>query len=166
MSFFSNVILCSLIGLLLFCSSSSSYLYYKEPEVLDSACSGQPNTGAPWIGKPTLVKQVENGSLYTAGDGEDQLYGKGRIKRTITLYVHECHPSSLAVLHVYGSPYAMGYAHGQLLREQVQEMLPAFMKHLESELDQYLKYMPKFLQQIIEEYSLDEVLDLTYDLTK
>lgn len=82
----------------------------------------------------------------------------------------ECTPLNCiyiyVVLHVYGSPYTMGYAHGQLLKDQVQEMLPAFMKHLENELDQYVKYLPKDLQRMLEKDSLDTVLDLTHDMTK
>ena len=60
----------------------------------------------------------------------------------------------------------MGYAHGQLLRSQVQEMLPAFMEHVESEVDQYLKLLPEDLRTMVEKLGLDGVLDLTHELTK
>ena len=56
---------------------SRGVLYYKEDEALDgSACSGTPNTLPPWYGQPTFVRQIANGTLYTAGDGEDMIYGK------------------------------------------------------------------------------------------
>lgn len=71
----SNVVFSFTCFLLLF-ETSFCYLYYKEPELQDNTCHGNPNNATPWHGKPTLLKQVENGSLYSAGDGEDQLYGE------------------------------------------------------------------------------------------
>ena len=65
-----------LFSLCLLCRPGISYLYYEEPEVLDSGCPGKPNLLNPWTGEPTLVKQVANGSLYTAGSGDDELFGK------------------------------------------------------------------------------------------
>ena len=54
-----------------------SFLYYSEPRgVADASCPGTPNTLTPWTGAPVKVREVENGSLYTAGDGDDQLYGE------------------------------------------------------------------------------------------
>ena len=41
-----------------------------------TSCPGQPNTNVPWTGTPTLVKEVANGSLYTVGEADDQMYGK------------------------------------------------------------------------------------------
>ena len=74
--------------------------------------------------------------------------------------------SFLLVLHVYGTPYAMGYAHGQLLQSQIQKMLPAFMKHVESEVDQYVKFLPEDVRGVIEQLGLDAVLDMTHLLTE
>lgn len=55
---------------------SKGVLYYREPEGnLDGTCPGVPNTYGPWTGEPTFVKKMTNGSLYTAGNGEDQVYG-------------------------------------------------------------------------------------------
>ena len=65
-----------LSSLMLLFTAGTSYLYYKEPELEDtSTCPGKPNSLDPWKGEPTLVKTVQNGSLYTAGDGDDQLFG-------------------------------------------------------------------------------------------
>ena len=60
----------------------------------------------------------------------------------------------------------MGYAHGQLLKEQVQEMLPAFMKHVESEADQYIQFLPKDVRDMVEKLGLDAVLDITHIFTE
>ena len=55
-------------------------LYYQEPENDGSVCSGQSNKNWPWSGSPTLVREVTNGSLYTAGEGDDQIYGTQVLK--------------------------------------------------------------------------------------
>ena len=60
----------------------------------------------------------------------------------------------------------MGYAHGQLLKSQIQKLIPAFMTHVEEEIDQYIKFLPKDLQNMIAKLGLDAVLDLTHELTK
>ena len=43
---------------------------------LAADCPGKENTNLPWSGTPALLQKVANGSLFTAGDGEDQLYGE------------------------------------------------------------------------------------------
>lgn len=58
-------------------ASSRGLFYYREDNDLagNSSCTGTPNMNQPWIGQPTFVRQIENGTLYTAGDGEDMTYG-------------------------------------------------------------------------------------------
>ena len=56
-------------------ADSRGVLYYKEEEGLDGACSGTANSKEPWFGEPAFVRQIANGTLYTAGDGEDMIYG-------------------------------------------------------------------------------------------
>lgn len=43
---------------------------------MDGSCSGQPNTNPPWTGQPVLKTKTANGSLWMAGQGEDQIYGE------------------------------------------------------------------------------------------
>ncbi len=61
---------------LLFIDVGTSYLYYREPELADSTCPGTQSTLLPWVGTPSLVRNTTNGSLYTAGEGDDQLFGR------------------------------------------------------------------------------------------
>lgn len=49
------------------------------PAALAAECPGKENTNKPWVGTPTLLQTVANGSLYTAGDGDDQVYGKSTL---------------------------------------------------------------------------------------
>ena len=67
---------------------------------------------------------------------------------------------------MYGSAYDMGYAHGQLLKDQIHDVVPKFMSSLEKEIESYIKYLPKDLQAIIAKEGLTAALEATYLLTK
>lgn len=73
---------------------------------------------------------------------------------------------TLHVLHVWGTPYEMGLAHGKLLHDEVQYVLNNFMIHLEEQLDQYLQWMPEWLRKIAEQIGLAAALDAQYLLDK
>ncbi len=75
--------------------------FYTVPLVKAAYCYGKPHDGTPnttplWNQPHTLLKTVKNGKLYQAGN----------VTTNSTLYV----------VHVYGTDYEMGYAHGQVLR--------------------------------------------------
>ncbi|KAL5477614.1 hypothetical protein EMCRGX_G024433 [Ephydatia muelleri] len=109
-----------------------------------SLCSGQPNTNVPWTGTPTLVKEVANGSLYTVGEDDDLIY----------------------VLHVYGTPYDMGYAHGTLLKDSASHVMTSFYNEIVTEYEQNLNFLPKDVADLIARLGVDGALDLTYLLTE
>lgn len=90
------------------------------------------------------MREVKNGSLYVVGDHGDQVY----------------------VVHVYGSPYGMGYAHGTLLKSIIQDLIPNFYSHVESEIVQKLQYLPQEIRDLIANVGLDGALDLTHVLTE
>ena len=73
MVYFIEVVVSLLLAVHL--AESRGVLYYEEDFPADSACSGQPNVIPPWTGQPTFVRQIDNGSLYTAGDGDDMIHG-------------------------------------------------------------------------------------------
>lgn len=93
---------------------------------------------------PTLVNSVENGLLYSSGTAENPVL----------------------VAHVYGTPYEMGFAHGQLLGDRIKVMYPQFMEWLFSQINPYLKDMPPLLREAIETLGIDAGLDLTYEWTR
>ena len=70
------------------------------------------------------------------------------------------------VVHVYGTPYGMGYAQGSLLKDFIQSILPAFYKQLEEEVEQYLQFLPQELRDFIAKYGLEGALELTYLITE
>lgn len=73
-----------------------------------------------------LVNQVKNGKLYLAGAGEETIY----------------------VVHLWGTPFEMGYAHGSLVKDRMIKMVDTFWKYMETEvvilLNLYVKVRRKF----------------------
>lgn len=60
----------------------------------------------------TFVKEIKNAKLYLAGAGEEQIY----------------------VVHLWGTPYEMGYAHGSLIKDRLSKMIETFWAYMESEI--------------------------------
>lgn len=60
----------------------------------------------------------------------------------------------------------MGYAHGVLLKSQIQSLLPAFMKHVEEELEVYLKGLPQIIKDEVAKIGINAALEGTHLLTK
>lgn len=60
----------------------------------------------------------------------------------------------------------MGFAHGQLLKEQINKIIPGFYKHVEKEIEDEIQFLPEDIRDFIAEHGLDGALDLTYELTK
>jgi len=42
----------------------------------------------------------------------------------------------LNVLHLYGTPYQMGFAHGTLLKKQINELIPLVMEYIDEQVQQ------------------------------
>jgi hypothetical protein len=51
--------------------------------------------------------------------------------------------NTLRIVHLYGTPYEMGYAQGTLLYDDIHALYPAFMAYLESQIAQYFDKFPK-----------------------
>jgi isopenicillin-N N-acyltransferase-like protein len=109
-------------------------------------CGGVANTNPILTDSPSLVRSVTNGHLYTVG---------------APLVSPE-----VMVLHVYGTPYEMGYAHGQLLAKEMNILLPSVLEWIEGQIEQAIDVLPVVIQQIIAEYGLDAALDFTYYATR
>ena len=78
-----HVIAALLLAVAVQLASSRGLFYYREEEdefAANSSCTGTPNPNQPWTGQPTFVRQIENGTLYTAGDAEDMIYGKSTLR--------------------------------------------------------------------------------------
>lgn len=60
----------------------------------------------------------------------------------------------------------MGYAHGQLLKGEINTTIPGFYQHVLQEIENEIDFLPKDIRDMISKYGLDGALDLTYELTK
>jgi hypothetical protein len=107
-------------------------------------CSGSPNPFPVNREAPTFVASVKNGKRYLAGQGNDTFH----------------------VMHVYGSHYEMGFAHGQLFGAEFPKVWAIFTAYLEGEVEQYVPWMPKSIIDLIGKYGLPAALQLTVDWTK
>lgn len=113
-------------------------------------CHGVPSPNAQANMKPILtdppvfLNSVPNGKLYTVGEGNDTAH----------------------LLHLFGTPYQMGYAHGQLLKAPLQTMMTKLWAYLESQIPAISKKVPPELAAIITTEGLDVALDMTYDATR
>ena len=112
-----------------------------------SQCSGTDNVIPPWTGVPQMVDKVPHGALFKI----------------------ETDTSTLHIMHVSGTPYEMGYAHGKLLTKEIKIILDNFDKHLVQEGETLLPKINsnwlKKAEDFLVNQTINELLDLTYDAT-
>lgn len=112
-----------------------------------TTCSGTPNTLPLWTGQPSLVAKGVNGLKFTAAPAN--------VTPPVT------------VLHVYGSSYDMGFAYGNLMKAEINELLPEVMAYMDAQLNQSIPaWVPATYRQAIIEYGLPYALELTYNATR
>ncbi|CAF2808927.1 unnamed protein product [Rotaria sp. Silwood2] len=133
-----------LIGVILLVGTSFNHEINSQKNVgafcANDTSQGDPNLNPIDDSPPKLIRTVENGSLYTIGTGEDQLW----------------------LVHVWGDKgYDYGFAYGTLLKEQITQMQPIAWAHFEQmiidELDK-LK-LPKWFEEIVANKGLAYALD-------
>lgn len=134
-------------SMLLFCLLVLSPIY-----TLAAYCNGSPNPNAQantlpvWTSEPTLVRQVANGKLYSAGDVTNSY--------------------NFSLVHIYGSAYEMGFAQGSLLSNEVKFIAEAVWGYMEEQVEEAIDFLPASLQQLIADLGLELALDVLLDLTK
>ncbi|KYR00879.1 acid ceramidase-like protein [Tieghemostelium lacteum] len=111
----------------------------------DLICQGVNNNYTVWQENLVFEKSVTNGQLYWSGDVEA---GFG-----------------VPVVHVYGTPYEMGYAHGQLLAEGIGFVNDNYLAYFESEIGS-IGDLPKWVVELIDKYGFKMALDLVADASK
>jgi len=107
-------------------------------------CSGRPNAFTPIASRETLVAAVPNGKLFR----DDQVN------------------PPMHFIHVYGTPYEMGFAMGQLVRDKMPAFIEGVYKYLDSEIEHYLPNAPQWVLDLIEKVGVLGLLDLTAEWTK
>jgi len=64
---------------------------------------------------PVFVREIKgqyNAKLYTVGSGDEQIY----------------------IVHLWGTPYQMGYAHGLLVKDRMIGLVETFWAYMEKEI--------------------------------
>jgi len=109
-----------------------------------TTCTGKPNMLAINENDLVFVSQVPNAKLYTT---------------------HNIDPP-ISVVHLYGTPYEMGYAQGQILKPYITNLVPAVYSFIEDQIGREINFLPQWLKDIIEVEGLDAALELTYYATR
>eukprot|EP00054_Salpingoeca_dolichothecata_P003339 m.26484 g.26484 ORF g.26484 m.26484 type:complete len:436 (-) comp13773_c0_seq2:137-1444(-) len=121
---------------------------------LAAECHGKPKPDAPPNTNPILsdpprfVRAVKNAKLYMVGSGDD----------------------TISLVHLWGSPYEMGYAQGELMKDNATALIDGVWGYLEEQVEQAINstisgLQPWFLE-LIADVGLDAALDFTTDITE
>ncbi|XP_077988522.1 protein dcd1A-like [Glandiceps talaboti] len=109
----------------------------------------KPNLNPIQTDQPVFVKQTKNAKLFTVGKGDDMM----------------------KVLHLWGTPYEKGYAHGEILKDDVNTMVNAVWDYFEQQVIEELNgtlpgfVRPWFLKDVAN-IGLEVALDLEAAATK
>ncbi|WAR12323.1 DCD1A-like protein [Mya arenaria] len=127
-------------------------LFLSVSVVCGAECQGKPSPDARqnlnpiFGGMPTFVRQVRNGKLYQAGISQDSFY----------------------VVHVWGTPYEMGYAQGELMKTETINFMNSVWKYLEDQVIGDINstfFQPWFLKDVAD-FGLVAALDLELTITR
>jgi isopenicillin-N N-acyltransferase-like protein len=105
--------------------------------------NAQPNEYPIATSSPVFNRSVANGHAYTAGASGFEFN----------------------VVHLYGSAYEMGYAHGALFPNETREMLNRTWAYMVSQIDSGLASLPAWLAELVGDVVLEVALDVLIDLT-
>lgn len=100
---------------------------------------------------PVFDREIKNAKLYWADSGNNKI----------------------SILHVWGTPYEMGFAHGRILHDRVNAFITTlwdyFIDEITHELNEFLPDLPDwFIQDIAEggiEWALEKTTNVTQEFT-
>ncbi|EFA74526.1 acid ceramidase-like protein [Heterostelium album PN500] len=115
---------------------------------VNAQCSGSPNPYPIYTEAAVLVNTSSHGKLYVTGPSDNLVN----------------------ILNVYGTAYQRGFAHGSLMKAQVDNVYAdffGFITEMVNELvKKYADYLPLEFVDLIEKAGIGAALDLTAVLTK
>jgi hypothetical protein len=109
-------------------------------------CSGTANMKPVYSDSPRLLNTTKNGKLFMTG---------GEIVKP-----------NVYVVHLYGSPYEMGFAHGTLLAPVIRDSFNGLEQYIYSMVDKYIHSWPLALRELIERDGLWAALEYTLVMTQ
>jgi len=108
----------------------------------------KPNLNTIFTADPVFVREVKNAKLYTVGDGDDKI----------------------SVVHLWGTPYERGFAHGTIMKQDALNMVNSVWEYIveqvESAINGTLKKFPPKVVDFLATEGLDGAFFGTYELTK
>eukprot|EP00658_Telonema_sp_P-2_P032909 TRINITY_DN24262_c0_g1_i1.p1 TRINITY_DN24262_c0_g1~~TRINITY_DN24262_c0_g1_i1.p1 ORF type:complete len:489 (+),score=146.71 TRINITY_DN24262_c0_g1_i1:90-1469(+) len=115
--------------------------------VAPAGCNGQSKPGPPnltpiYEDAPVFQSSVPNGKHFVVGDGDDKI----------------------DVLHLYGTPYDWGKAHGQLMKDKLQRFFPEVEAYMETQL--IAKAANSTFLAWVAKVGVNAALDMSYEVTK
>eukprot|EP01111_Echinosteliopsis_oligospora_P000927 TRINITY_DN1115_c0_g1_i1.p1 TRINITY_DN1115_c0_g1~~TRINITY_DN1115_c0_g1_i1.p1 ORF type:complete len:446 (+),score=66.28 TRINITY_DN1115_c0_g1_i1:49-1338(+) len=113
---------------------------------IEAQCQGSVNTNPIYTTPPVL--------LNTSQDGNGKLYITGGDSNPVK------------VLHLYGTPYEMGYAQGELLGDEILSLYTQFWGYLDEFIAPYVKDLPYLIQNLIETFGVQAALEAEVVLTE
>jgi isopenicillin-N N-acyltransferase-like protein len=97
----------------------------------------KPNLNPIFTADPVFVREVKNAKLYVVGDGDDKI----------------------SVVHLWGSPYERGFAHGTIMKQDVLNMIDSVWEYIveqvESAINGTLKKFPPKVVDFLATEGLD-----------
>lgn len=108
----------------------------------DPSCHGQPLYQSLITDEPAFVKSVSNGKRY---------------------FVPK---SKIHLIHLYGTPYEMGKAYGELMKDELRDQIYTYFAYLDKFIEKFMPRIPEFFAKMIIEAGLRIALDLNYYITK
>ena len=103
-----------------------------------------PNPNPIHVADPTPERSTKNGKAFKAGPDGYEFW----------------------VVHVYGTPYEMGYAHGSMMKKEVQTMADSVWQYFEKQIEDELNGLPTWLKDWVAEVGIELATNLTWELTK
>jgi len=134
------------------CVVSLLVIAILSPQASGAYCNGSPKPGVYTNDYPiydeklTHVRSVKNAMLFEAGPPN----------------------ARFPVVHVWGTPYEVGFAQGTVRKEAVIEFITKLWAYLNSELTPYITNdrVPQWLKDIIISHALDRALDWSRSVTE
>eukprot|EP00118_Oscarella_pearsei_P028851 m.3100 g.3100 ORF g.3100 m.3100 type:complete len:442 (+) comp9050_c0_seq2:79-1404(+) len=110
--------------------------------------SARPNANPIQTEPPRFARSVKNAKLYIVGEGDEEI----------------------SVVHLWGSPYEMGVAHGTIMKDKASAFIDALWSYLEEQAEEAVNssvsiFKPWFLKEIAN-LGLEAALDLEISATK
>jgi hypothetical protein len=123
------------------------------PACYAAMCHGGPSPDAkpnmlPILDSPPVfVSQVKNAKLYNVGSGDDVV----------------------PLVHLWGTPYEKGYAHGLIMKDKMTNFIDDVWTYLEEQVEEALNgssiILPPDIAKWVADVGLDVALDITSDET-